>query len=71
MSKRAERLARYLEDELGWTVYDPSTECKGCGRIVFGHKYCPDCGTKQGRATKGRKEQLAEIEAALKATVDV
>ena len=47
MSKRAKRLAQYLEKNLGWTVYDDSRVCK-CGYSSYGREriYCAKCGEK-------------------------
>jgi ribosomal protein L32 len=69
MSARAKRLAKYLEEELGWTVYSDTTECPKCHRLVYGTKFCPDCGTKQGRPTKARKEVEQELEEAIESTI--
>ena len=67
MSKRAKKLAKYLENVLGWTIYDETMYCPKCGATDYelDDKFCSFCGTK---LKKERKKQIVEedIEDALK-----
>lgn len=65
MTKRAKRLAKYLENDLGWEVFSKRTDCPKCGNTVCGDPFCPQCGTKQGKPTHGRNETIDEIEKAI------
>ena len=65
MTKRAKRLAKYLETDLGWSVFSDKTICPTCGNACYGKKYCSECGTKQVKPIKDRKETLDQIEQAL------
>jgi len=44
-TKRAQRLGKFLEKELGWSVYSNSVECPN-GHIVYEGKFCSECGAK-------------------------
>ena len=68
MTKRAERLAKYLEDELGWGVYgQESRYCKN-GHVSINRceKYCTDCGGKLPAFNKKTDPAIAELEQAIK-----
>jgi hypothetical protein len=45
MTERAKKLGKYLEEELGWTIYENRHECSK-GHINYGGKFCSECGTK-------------------------
>jgi RNA polymerase subunit RPABC4/transcription elongation factor Spt4 len=68
MTKRAKRLAKYL-DELGWNVFDTTTECKGCGKLCY-TKYCPDCGTKQPEQKNADTQVVCQLEKAIAYALD-
>ena len=63
MSKRAKRLADYLES-IGWEVRDTSVfYCSKCMAKRYNAKFCLECGSKVHR--KKDKEPLVELEDAI------
>jgi hypothetical protein len=65
MTTRAKRMIKYLENELGWTVYSISLTCKNEHQQGFGAKnYCTECGEKLTK--KHDTESVKEVEAAIK-----
>jgi rRNA maturation endonuclease Nob1 len=73
MSKRARKLALYLQDVLGWEVYSSKVTCK-CGRVSYWRDevFCPKCGTKlkHKRADVERRESHEDLEAAIAHALD-
>uniref|UniRef100_A0A6M3JP81 Uncharacterized protein n=1 Tax=viral metagenome TaxID=1070528 RepID=A0A6M3JP81_9ZZZZ len=66
MSKRAERLGRFLEDDLGWYVFEVSYRCKKCGhRSSFSDNYCAHCGGKMVADREEPKEIVDQLEEAI------
>ena len=68
MTKRAEKLGKYLEEKLGWTVYDTTYECKDCGYELFAvvRNYCPECGGSNIKRNSSKKEVNEQLEEAIK-----
>ena len=67
LTRRAKRLAEYMEDELGWVVfnsYDSYLCPSGCSPVSG--NYCRDCGVKLKSNNQYISETYAEIESALK-----
>lgn len=66
---RACILAEYLENELGWTVYNKKKCCPDCGRRVFDDNnldvYCGRCGGLLEYTIDGQKDTEYELELAL------
>lgn len=68
MSARARRLAKYLEEKLGWEVYDNRRQCEVCGQLTFDRAvplWCKWCGSKLPGAVY-KKETYVELEEALR-----
>ncbi len=68
MTIRAKRLAKYLEDELGWEVFTKSNICKACS-ITYHRsdaKYCFSSGGKLTSNVEDNKGTLQDIETAIK-----
>ena len=63
MTDRAKRMIEYLEDRLGWTVYQNKKTCQE-GHIVYGGKFCNECGSKL-KKTKDT-DSVKQVEQALK-----
>ena len=65
MSERAMRLAKYLEEELGWTVYDEVKKCT-CGNTEYFRekRYCSKCG-KNLPLARPRKDTIEQLERAI------
>lgn len=63
ITKRARRIAEYLEKECGWTVFDDSCKCIVCGAIGFGDKFCRACGGKMKKDKQNAA--LHELESAI------
>lgn len=67
MSKRAERLAAFLE-RLDWTIYEANDECDKCGKrtgFADEDKFCKYCAAPLKR-DQHRKAVLDELEAGIK-----
>ena len=66
MSARARRLAKYLDEVLGWTVYDDVKTCK-CGNKEYGRekKFCSKCSAKLP-APSPQEDTIEQLERALK-----
>jgi len=66
---RAQILAEYLENELGWTVYERKKSCPDCGRRVFDNDnldvYCGRCGGYLEYAIERQLDTEFELEIAL------
>lgn len=67
MTKRAERLAEFLENA-GWTVFDeePVSTCRNCGHSSEYGKYCSNCGKKMPGAENHDAETYEFLESAIK-----
>jgi rRNA maturation endonuclease Nob1 len=66
MKARAERLAEYLEDGLGWSVYEVVKQCKN-GHTTYSEtaKFCNECGGKLKNIGKRDKEVIEDLESAI------
>jgi len=68
---RAQLLAEYLENVLGWNVYDRKKCCPDCGRRVFDNDnldvYCSRCGGYLEYDIDGQLDTEYELEDALQA----
>lgn len=65
MTKRAKRLAKFLEKR-GWTVFDGSKECKKCGHNDYGFREkCSECNAKLPKKSSDYAETIFTLEQAI------
>lgn len=64
MTKRSKRLAKFLENELGWSIRDDFRNCPSCKGRGNG-KHCSNCGEKLPKPPV-QDIVYKELEAALK-----
>ena len=68
---RAQLLAEYLENILGWTIYDRKKVCPDCGRRVFDQensdRHCGRCGGCLEYKIDNQLDTEYDIEEALQA----
>lgn len=72
-TKRAKRLAKYLEEELDWSVFPPDGRCTKCqGRCQRDYNFCPNCGVELTKGVLETEDDLAynDLEVALKYALD-
>lgn len=67
-TKRAKKLAKYLEKELGWQVFDDRKQCLVCNTASSG-KFCYECGFKL-KHPRNMNTTYEELEEALVYAVD-
>lgn len=41
---QAKRLAEYMEDKMGWTVFNDERRCQKLGHGTSYNKFCGECG---------------------------
>ena len=65
-TKRAKRLADYLENQLGWETHGEGWQCKNCEQWDYmNSNFCRHCGHRLPKKPTRHEEVFAELEAAI------